>query len=227
MKIPVLILTTLLSSLEIYAQSTTDQIAQNGGFENGIGYPTGHDQLDGFCSHWIRGSSDNTPDWFTTQTLAGALSGPCNFETGSNDDVYNAQPKLATHDASLFYGGFGSTENMRNELSRRTYANSLVKVSFWFSPRGVTRDTRIGILMVDTDESQHNFIMHYIDCDVTSSTTIFQSCQWYYVETDWIPTGGNTFDQVQIGGLAPPNNSGAFNEKGYIYVDDVNVYNGL
>lgn len=219
-----LVILVALFAVKGAAQQSTDQIAQNGGFENGIGYPTAQDQLDGYCSHWIRGSTANTPDWYTTQTLPGALRGACNFENGDNQTVFNAMPKIETHDNSLFYGGFGSTENMRNELSRRTYPNSVVKISFWFSPRGVERDTRIGVLLVDTDDSQHNNIIVYLDCTPNAG---FPPCEWYYFESDWLPTGQYTFDQVQIGGLAPPNFAGAFNEKGYIYVDDVKVYNGL
>jgi hypothetical protein len=219
----ILFLGTILSA--ICSAQSTDQIAQNGGFENGIGYPTDQNQLDGMCNHWIGGAV--TPDWYTTQNLPGALRGACNFEHGDNATVMNATPKLATHDGSLFYGGFGSTEHMRNELSRRTYTNSLVKVSFWFSPRGVSWNTRIGIMLIDSDDNTNNIVLDYFDVDVTSTDPPFTTCQWYYYESDWLPTGSNTFDQVQIGGMSPPNPAGAFNEVAYIYVDDANVYNGI
>lgn len=219
-KTTILTFLAYLISLSMFSQPT-DQIAQNGGFENGIGYPIAQNQLDGLCNYWTGGAL-STPDWYTTQNLPGALRGPCNFESGDDQTISSAQPKIATHDNSLFYGGFGSTEHARNELSRATYPFSLVKVSFWYSPRGTERATRIGVIMVDTDNTDNQTIT-FIDC-VPNDDLL--SCEWYYFESDWILLEGTTYEQVQIGGMAPPNNSGAFNEKGYIYIDDVNVYNG-
>jgi gliding motility-associated-like protein len=224
----------LMSARFLQAQST-DQIIQNGGFEGGSGYPTISDQLatstphqlEDKCYQWKGNGSFTTPDWFTTQNLPDALHGGCPFEYGSAADAANAQPAISTHDGSFFYAGFGSTEHMRNILSRETYLNSRVKISFWYCPRGQISDTRIGVLLVDSDHSQSNTQICYVDVVVSGNNPTHSPCTWYYYESPWIFTGAHQFDEVQIGGVSPPNMAGTFSEAGYIYIDDANLYNGI
>lgn len=208
------------------SHAQTEQICQNGDFENGSGYPTGQNQL-GNCTHW-HGTSSVTPDWYTTQNLTGALQGPCSFEDGTDAQIFSATPKVTTYNGSNFYGGFGSHEYMRNTLSRKTYTNSRVKVSFWFSLRGSTyvqgHDEWVSAMLINTQNNNDNIELVRFKV-FSNATPLYTTCQWYYFESDWIDTGEPEFDELQIGG-PDPNVAGAFNERGYIYIDGVELWNG-
>ncbi len=226
----------------IFAQ--TNDIVRNGGFEIGKGHggptisaqlaTTEPNQLVEKCAFWGAMHNLSTPDWYVNATYDpsyGFLKGGCPIESGTQTEIVYAEPKLHTHDGSGFYAGFGSTEHIVNELWRDTYQNSKVKVSFWFALRGKEynfRETeKIIVKLFKAGQSSGMNLEVALITVFDKGTPLYPACKWNYYESEWISTDpGEEYNRLLIGGASPPNKAGRFHEEGYIYIDDVKLYNG-
>ncbi len=218
-----LLIISIFCFITVYSQ--TDQIVQNGDFESGVGYPTDQDQLNN-CSNWSRPNTSNTPDWYTTQNLPGALNGPCTFAGNVSPDIQlikNAQPKITTYNNSLFYAGFGSNESMINQFSRSTYKKSKVKVSFWFALRS---DPNMKLdINVNLKNDNGLFPIATVAVKTIAVGGIYSPCTWYHYESGWIKIDDNEYDRLLIGG-GGNNPAGDMFGPRYFYLDGVELWNG-